>query len=52
MLPNNHIFINFVMFPLYKFTWNTVNVRAQTLFDLNNISETKFKISTDVTAET
>lgn len=37
------------MFPLYKYTWNTVNVRAQ---DFNIMSdETNFKISTDVTAE-
>lgn len=38
MLQYNYIFINYD-------TLNTVNVRAQSLFDSNNMSETNFKFA-------
>lgn len=45
MLQYNYIYINSVMVPRYKYTLNTVNVRAQSLFDSNNMSETNFKFA-------
>lgn len=37
------------MVPRYKYTRNTVNVRAQALFDSNNMNKMNFKFA-DVTA--